>query len=508
MIRLFVISFFVLIALLLFVNINSSKGNGSFDELNRDRQIIGSPFESSLSRSRFALTKSIAEDHRLDLDKFAQATFPDVIYANGHYYSVFIPGVSIYSVPLYILGSHFSLGVLAATLISPIAFFLSAIVLYLILKLLKFNYKLSMLMTFLMVFSTGVFTYSTSINAHPVSTFSVALAMYSLLLIIRNKNRIIGFPLLWLAFGLGVFADYPNAFTIAPFLYLAAKSAIRVVKLPEKRFLNISTYFLLTIVAALIFIVPLFLYVHHLFGSYFTTIEPHQIQGYVDNGVKKSVLLDDPASYLGKTIFYKTLKISPSYTVKGLYTLLVSLPRGIFIYTPIYLLAFLGIKSALKQNKSFTIAALFSIGLTIVLYASYTDYAGGWAFGPRFLISIAPIFSIFLAYSFKMHSSKTLYQVFLVVLAFISISISTLGAFTSRISLQSPLEGIGWGLNSSFFGNLKLIGKMPNTSFLFDGYLNRYVTSEFYFIMVLSLLLIIFLLLSIFAFQTKRRNIW
>src|SRR5260221_2687721 len=98
------ISIFILIFIILVLSVSAIPGNGSFADINKGKQILGSPFETSLSRSRFALVKSIVDDNTVIVDKYAETTFPDIIYASGHYYSVFDPGPVLFALPFYDIG--------------------------------------------------------------------------------------------------------------------------------------------------------------------------------------------------------------------------------------------------------------------------------------------------------------------------------------------------------------------------------------------------------------------
>src|SRR5579859_7468194 len=90
---LLVVFFLITIGVLL-VSVSGIIGNGTPKEINTIKNITNSPFESSLSRGRFALIKAVVDDRTLVIDKYATTTFPDIIYSNGHYYSVFIPGTA------------------------------------------------------------------------------------------------------------------------------------------------------------------------------------------------------------------------------------------------------------------------------------------------------------------------------------------------------------------------------------------------------------------------------
>ncbi len=356
-----------------------------------------------------------------------------------------------------------------------------------------------------MVFATGIYTYSTSFNAHPLSALSISIAVFAACLVLKDKNLKIGYPLIWFSLGLGIIMDYPNLVSIIPFIILIFITSSKIVKKNDNKFLRLNFFFLFSSIASLLFLVPLSLYTNRLFGSYLTTIEPHQIQGYMENGKKVLSLSSDLKFYLTHQIVYKDLSISPSYTLSGLFTLLFSLPRGIFLFSPICILAILGIKSFLREFKPIALACIFAIILTLLLYSSYIDYPGGWTYGPRYLIGIMPLVGVFLAYSLKTYFAKKLYLLIFSILSILSISISTLGALTSRIASGSPLEGAGWGWSSSFVKNIPLVGNEPYVSFAYDQYLSSFISKSQFFYIMLVLIILIFLILTTNSYRENRR---
>jgi len=85
----------------------------------------------------------------------------------------------------------------------------------------------------------------------------------------------------------------------------------------------------------------------------------------------------------------------------GLYGLLLSPSRGLFVYAPYLLFAVAALVLAWRARgvvatrlRGFGIAAL----ATLLLYATYTEWWGGRVFGPRFLDDLAPVLFAALAW--------------------------------------------------------------------------------------------------------------
>ncbi|HEV2251494.1 MAG TPA: hypothetical protein VGT60_13415 [Candidatus Limnocylindria bacterium] len=85
----------------------------------------------------------------------------------------------------------------------------------------------------------------------------------------------------------------------------------------------------------------------------------------------------------------------------GLYGLLLSPSRGLFVYAPYLLFALAPLASAWRTpgRVAARLRAFGLVGLaTLVLYATYTEWWGGRVFGARFLDDLAPILFAALAW--------------------------------------------------------------------------------------------------------------
>ena len=85
----------------------------------------------------------------------------------------------------------------------------------------------------------------------------------------------------------------------------------------------------------------------------------------------------------------------------GLYGLLVSPSRGLFVYEPYMVFAFATVV-LLKPGRDFLELRLLSLvyawAATAILYATYAEWWGGRVFGPRFLDDLAPVLFALLAW--------------------------------------------------------------------------------------------------------------
>lgn len=87
--------------------------------------------------------------------------------------------------------------------------------------------------------------------------------------------------------------------------------------------------------------------------------------------------------------------------IDGLYGLLVSPSRGLFVYEPYILFAFASIvllKPDREHLEQRLLALAYAWAATAILYATYAEWWGGRVFGPRFLDDLAPALFVLLAW--------------------------------------------------------------------------------------------------------------
>ena len=74
---------------------------------------------------------------------------------------------------------------------------------------------------------------------------------------------------------------------------------------------------------------------------------------------------------------------------EGAAGLLVSPAKGLFVYSPVLLFALAAIGSPLRRRAELRIAAAACV-LHIIFWACYSDWMGGWCYGPRYLADVLP----------------------------------------------------------------------------------------------------------------------
>lgn len=118
----------------------------------------------------------------------------------------------------------------------------------------------------------------------------------------------------------------------------------------------------------------------------------------------------------------------------GLPGLLLAPSRGLLIYTPALLLLPFGIGALVRSRsivyfRRFLIIGWLAAGFaTIIIYAHWHAWWGGWCFGPRFLCETMPIFCLVFALGFQGLQSVA-QQRFALTLVGLSILVQFVGVF-------------------------------------------------------------------------------
>lgn len=99
----------------------------------------------------------------------------------------------------------------------------------------------------------------------------------------------------------------------------------------------------------------------------------------------------------GSFIIFSYKGESFNFLNPNFYGVLLSPRKGLFFWTPIWLLGFWGIKTLSKKIKPLFLSLIAIVILSVWINASWYDWAMGASFGNRTLIDIYPILGLFLA---------------------------------------------------------------------------------------------------------------
>ena len=352
------------------------------------------------------LPLSILREGNLDLDEFPflfedKFPFPYFLqFVNGHYVSDYPVGAALLALPVYLpsaLGhvnpQHPLIGQLEKLSAAAIVA-LSAAGLYLTLRRLTSGRE-SLVITG--VYALGTSSLSESSQAlwqHGASQLAISAALYCL---VRGRQ-----DARWLAF-----AGFPLAFAI----------------------ISRPTDVLLAL--------PLGLYVffHHrrqLGGFLLAGSPPALFQlwynaTYFGNPFRVQFSLTALAAVRGLLAGAETWSV-PLWS--GLAGILLSPARGLFVYSPVFLLSVVGIGLAWRRNGD-PLLRYASVGviLTLVVYGKWSNWWGGTSYGPRLLADLSPVLALCLSPLGPVARRRRALSFAFVILAVWSVGAHSIGAF-------------------------------------------------------------------------------
>ena len=102
--------------------------------------------------------------------------------------------------------------------------------------------------------------------------------------------------------------------------------------------------------------------------------------------------------------YYQPNRVSVSGTFgEAMLGNLVSPARGLFVYSPVLLLALSGLVLALRQREERLLSACFAIIVVMhwLVVSRFPHWWGGHSYGPRFMTDIVPFLAYFVAFNLE-----------------------------------------------------------------------------------------------------------
>jgi len=353
------------------------------------------------------LPLSILREHNFDLDEFEflykgrQPFF--LVESNGHMVSTYPPWAAVFALPIYLLpvlggiqaGSSlvFELEKLAAGVITA----LSVVVLYAALRRLT---RERVAWAVALVYALGTSSFSTSSQAlwqHGPAQLCIAVGLYCL---IRGQaeprfTSLAGFP-----FAAAILCRPTSALIVLPIgVYLLHRARDRIVGF---------------VCAGLPLLAVLLAYNRAYFGSVATF------------GFGGFVFGQGPEATDAAGLFDKPL-------LAGVAGVLVSPGRGLFVYSPIFILSLAGIVMVWRRpgEELLKYLSLAPVPL-ILLTAKWINWFGGWCYGPRLLAELTPVLCLFLVPPFERCAGSRPLAAVAIGLSALSILLHALGAFADQ----------------------------------------------------------------------------
>jgi hypothetical protein len=325
-------------------------------------------------------------------------------------------------------------------LFNPLITALTATLLAFILKQLGFKGHIGVIVALLYGLCTLAFPYTKTLFGEPLAAFFLLTATYVLVICIQNQAKLWHFVLAGAVLGACVGINLTYVLMITLFaLFLFGIN-------PRAWQLNQWTAFL---VPLLVIGFALLTYNAMRWGNPFTS-------GY--NFAQ------------GEGFTY-----SPLW---GIFGLLLSPYRGVFWYSPILILAILGLFKFRSQFPILTRLILVVCGVQVLAYCAWWSWHGGIVWGGRFLIPVLPIFALALAPIVDSALHNRRYRLGFLALALVSLGIQLLGVLIDYQAYYSFLysnygtgqvEGLISGLKDEVMLNPALSPIVGHFNLLFSG---------------------------------------
>ncbi len=448
-------------------------------------------------RGRFMLTQNLVEKHSFKLTREqADLAAPDVGYYNGNWYELYPPGISILSIPFYLIGLHFNLSLLFTFLMGAIFALGNIVLIFLIARnIFKLSYWQSTLSGLIFAFASTSLGYNTSLFQHSETAFFIISGFYAVYKYKLNKK--FGFLwglYVWLIYGFAIFCDYPNLLLMLPvMIYFLLSSIVMSKKIEGKYTFSIRLSIIFTF---LLFLSTTLLHGYYNkvnFGSW-TRISGslvgyrEGIQNILDNNDTPEINKEIDSRVKDPTTFFNENKF-----IKGINVLLFSIDRGLFVYTPIFIFGLFGIfvsffKKKIDLEKSILILLVV---VTVFFYSSFGDPWAGFSFGPRYLIPVMPIFAIYTSYFLSRARFKILSRVTAFILIAYSSAVALVGALTTN-AVPPSIEAVNLKSKYGIPFNINLIKQDKSLSIVYNSFFRSEISLTKYYIIIYSLVMLIF----------------
>lgn len=325
--------------------------------------------------SHFELVRAIVEGRTFAIENFRAPVAADIASYGGHLYSNKPPGFAFLNAPLYAV---FFYGLLPFLKAKPVPNFLPLLSIAM--------GGLTVSLTYLLAIETGRRRWSAAFCALVAGLGTIVLVYAPTFL---NHVASAAVLLLTLWSGLRYRATRRPAFLIVA-AFCAAYSVLlnytaAVINLPllvyvlwEACRARAKRAIALALLAGMLPLLVLAFYNWRCFDSPFATAYSYYLP-------PPSIKYEGPQeAFLGGSF------------VQGIWGLLFGAARGIFVYTPVLLLAFPGLFLQLKQQEAVgeTLVLVATFGLNVLLFASYRYWFGGHSIGARHILPVIPLVAI------------------------------------------------------------------------------------------------------------------
>jgi hypothetical protein len=134
----------------------------------------------------------------------------------------------------------------------------------------------------------------------------------------------------------------------------------------------------------------------------------------------------------------------------GLFGLLLSPGKSLFLFAPPLLLAVPGLWLLARKDRALALLAMAMPAVYLIFFARYTQWEGGYCFGPRYLVPVIPLMALGLGFVLARRGGKILWLA--VLLAIAGFLVQAVGMSTSFLEDQAAggYYGAEWNYNMGY----------------------------------------------------------
>lgn|GEM_PF-5245040 len=125
----------------------------------------------------------------------------------------------------------------------------------------------------------------------------------------------------------------------------------------------------------------------------------------------------------------------------GLYGLLLSPGRSVFLYSPVVLLGVIGIRSLWQRDRGIALFLSSFVAAYFCLFAQWNDWHGGpYVWGPRFLVAVTPLFAIPAASLFEASWPRRWRSIALTLVVVVGVSVQIVAVGNNYLPVMLEIQ--------------------------------------------------------------------